>query len=114
MTRDGIWNIRNVAIDMVNSKPVTNKEKRFLELFIKIDDRYRDIVNFYYPSDAFLKELKTYFIKHHRGVKAIDPCCRNHGGCPACESNRNHSNLKRLQVAEEKLKNFLTNEESVL
>lgn len=26
--------------------------------------------------------------KEYRGGKAIDSTCRNHGGCPACYSNR--------------------------
>jgi hypothetical protein len=26
--------------------------------------------------------------KPYHGRKAIDPTCRNHGGCPACENNR--------------------------
>ena len=28
--------------------------------------------------------------KPYRGSKAIDPSCRNHGGCPWCERNRKH------------------------
>lgn len=28
--------------------------------------------------------------KAYRGSKAIDPSCRNHGGCPWCEENRKH------------------------
>lgn len=28
--------------------------------------------------------------KPYRGSKAIDPTCRNHGGCPVCEENRKH------------------------
>lgn len=28
--------------------------------------------------------------KSYRGSKAIDPTCRNHGGCPWCEENRKH------------------------
>lgn len=28
--------------------------------------------------------------KPYRGAKAIDPTCRNHGGCPVCEANRKH------------------------
>ena len=28
--------------------------------------------------------------KPYRGSKAIDPSCRNHGGCPLCEENRKH------------------------
>ena len=32
--------------------------------------------------------------KPYRGGKAIDPCCRNHGGCPACLENRTHKYKK--------------------
>ena len=28
--------------------------------------------------------------KPYRGSKAIDPACRNHGGCVWCERNRKH------------------------
>ena len=28
--------------------------------------------------------------KPYRGSKAIDPSCRNHGGCPWCTENRKH------------------------
>lgn len=28
--------------------------------------------------------------KPYYGAKAIDPTCRNHGGCPWCEENRKH------------------------
>ena len=28
--------------------------------------------------------------KPYRGSKAIDPSCRNHGGCLWCEENRKH------------------------
>lgn len=28
--------------------------------------------------------------KPYYGSKAIDPTCRNHGGCPWCEENRKH------------------------
>ena len=28
--------------------------------------------------------------KPYMGSKAIDPSCRNHGGCPWCEENRKH------------------------
>ena len=35
--------------------------------------------------------------KPYRGGKAIDRTCRNHGGCPACLSNRMHGTRKREQ-----------------
>jgi len=33
--------------------------------------------------------------KRYRGSKAVDPSCRNHGGCPACESARQYRTEKR-------------------
>ena len=40
--------------------------------------------------------------KPYRGSKAIDPSCRNHGGCPWCEENRKHKfRDKRPPVKEE-------------
>jgi hypothetical protein len=39
--------------------------------------------------------------KQYRGGKAIDPCCRNHGGCPACESNRKHKYKKAMKNLDE-------------
>ena len=35
--------------------------------------------------------------KPFRGSKAIDPSCRNHGGCPWCEGNRLHKAKKELE-----------------
>lgn len=34
--------------------------------------------------------------KPYRGGKAIDKTCRNHGGCPACLSNRMHKFLRQM------------------
>lgn len=42
--------------------------------------------------------------KPYRGGKAIDKTCRNHGGCPACLSNRAYSDIKRKQAADDQLK----------
>ena len=42
--------------------------------------------------------------KHYKGGKAIDPTCRNHGGCSWCEENRKYKNIKRLEKALDKLK----------
>jgi hypothetical protein len=33
--------------------------------------------------------------KPYRGAKAADATCRNHGDCPVCASNRQHSTRKR-------------------
>ena len=35
--------------------------------------------------------------KPYRGSKAIDPSCRNHGGCPWCEGNRSIQTKKELE-----------------
>lgn len=32
--------------------------------------------------------------KTYRRAKAVDPMCRNHGGCPWCEKGRLHKNKK--------------------
>lgn len=42
--------------------------------------------------------------KPYKGGKAIDPTCRNHGGCTWCEENRKYKNIKRLEKALDKLK----------
>lgn len=33
--------------------------------------------------------------KPYMGGKAIDPSCRNHGGCAWCEENRKHKYKKK-------------------
>ena len=42
--------------------------------------------------------------KQYYGSKAIDKSCRNHGGCPWCEENRNHKHRKREQAMEDREK----------
>ena len=32
--------------------------------------------------------------KEYYGAKAVDPSCRNHGGCPWCEGGRQHKYKK--------------------
>ena len=39
--------------------------------------------------------------KPFRGSKAIDPSCRNHGGCPWCKENRKHKFRDKRPPAEE-------------
>ena len=62
---------------------------------------------------AHCKDIRVYFaaamsldkaIEHgkehrkpYRGSKAIDPSCRNHGGCPWCEGNRLYRTKKELE-----------------
>jgi hypothetical protein len=36
--------------------------------------------------------------KKYRGAKAVDKTCRNHGGCPHCESGRLHKYLRQMPV----------------
>lgn len=42
--------------------------------------------------------------RQYRGSKRFDRTCRNHGGCPYCESNRKHSTEKRKLIAKDKAK----------
>ena len=60
--RDGICNIRNVGLDMVKLNPATDKERKFLDLFTVINDRYADSCKYHCPSDAFMQELKEQFL----------------------------------------------------
>ena len=46
--------------------------------------------------------------KPYKGSKAIDPSCRNHGGCIWCEQNRKHKFIKVESAMEKELKEFLT------
>lgn len=41
--------------------------------------------------------------KPHRGSKAISPSCKNHGGCPRCESGRQRMYRKAELDADEQL-----------
>ena len=44
--------------------------------------------------------------KEYRYSKAIAKSCRNHGGCPWCESNRFHNSLVKIQAMKEKEKDY--------
>lgn len=35
--------------------------------------------------------------------KAVDPSCRNHGGCPWCEGNRTNKNKAKAKIAQEEI-----------
>ena len=48
--------------------------------------------------DKAIKSGKEYR-KPYKGGKAVDRMCRNHGGCPWCEGNRQYSTNKRKQKA---------------
>lgn len=39
----------------------------------------------------------------YRKSKRFDSSCRNHGGCPWCESNRTRKNTIRARVAQEQI-----------
>lgn len=38
--------------------------------------------------------------------KAVDPSCRNHGGCPWCTGNRTYKNLAKKKLAEQEILNY--------
>jgi hypothetical protein len=44
--------------------------------------------------------------KQHRGSKAIDSTCRNHGSCPWCEKNRKHKIKKQEASAKSSLEDL--------
>lgn len=48
--------------------------------------------------------------KEYFGSKAIDCSCRNHGDCPWCESNRQYSDKKRRNAADEQIREILEKE----
>ena len=39
--------------------------------------------------------------KQYRGAKAVDKTCRNHGGCPHCESGRLHKYLRQMPAQDQ-------------
>ena len=55
--------------------------------------------------DKSIKSGKEHRKPYH-GSKSFDKTCRNHGGCPWCEENRQYKNNKRIQKAEDKIKEF--------
>jgi len=44
--------------------------------------------------------------KPYRGAKAIAKDCRNHQGCPYCESGRQWFDKKHRTISDEKLKEW--------
>jgi hypothetical protein len=44
--------------------------------------------------------------KPYKGSKAIDPSCRNHGGCPWCEENRKYRYIKNIYRTSDRLKEY--------
>lgn len=40
--------------------------------------------------------------KQYKGGKAIDPSCRNHGGCPWCLENRTYKYKKKEQSMQDR------------
>lgn len=55
--------------------------------------------------DKSIEQGKEHRARHYKS-KAFDRSCRNHGNCPSCESNRNHSNRVKQMEAEEKITEF--------
>ena len=45
--------------------------------------------------------------KPYRGAQAIDSSCRPHGGCPWCESGRQHNTEKWKLIAEDTREQYL-------
>jgi hypothetical protein len=42
--------------------------------------------------------------KPYRDSRRFDYSCRNHGGCPYCESNRTYKNKEKDRLAREQIK----------
>lgn len=49
--------------------------------------------------------------KPFKGAKVFDITCRNHGGCPWCESGRRHFDKKRRHRVDEEINNWRKGEE---
>lgn len=49
--------------------------------------------------------------KPYRRAKAVDPTCRNHGGCPHCEEDRQFERIKAELLAQEKILDYYREEE---
>ena len=50
--------------------------------------------------------------KPYRRSKAISKECRNHGGCPYCESGRQWFDTKQRTIADEKLEEYYDDADS--
>ena len=55
---------------------------------------------------SFDKYMGKEHRKPYHGAKAVDPTCRNHGGCPYCEGNRLISRKRKEQASKDKLNEF--------
>lgn len=44
--------------------------------------------------------------QEYRKAKAFDQSCRNHGNCPWCKSNRQYSDKRQRQAADDHIKEF--------
>lgn len=51
--------------------------------------------------------------KPYRGAKAIDPMCRNHGGCPACAKKRQYKIKRREPLEEEERREKMSYDVSI-
>ena len=48
--------------------------------------------------------------REYRGAKAVDPTCRNHGGCPYCAGNRTYEARKGEETSKYKIENDVEGE----
>lgn len=44
-----------------------------------------------------------YGTKNQPYCKAVDPSCRNHGGCPWCTGNRTYKNQAKAEIARKEI-----------
>ena len=51
--------------------------------------------------------------KPYRKAKAVDGSCRNHGGCPYCESGRQHFDRKKRLAADDDIKTYKEDSDAV-
>ena len=49
--------------------------------------------------------------KPYRRAKAVDPYCRNHGGCGFCEGNRLYNSKRKIIYMDDLSKDYENNEE---
>lgn len=47
--------------------------------------------------------------KPYAGAKAVDPLCRNHGGCVWCTRARRYNTRRRKSAIESQIEDYFTN-----
>ena len=60
--------------------------------------------------DKAIASGKEHRKPYYKRCEQIDPSCRNHGGCPWCEANRQHQKIKDYKKALDKLKEWEYND----